>query len=189
MIRPMARFLPLALLLCMLLWSCNNAEPLHGTVFSPPQPAKRFTLQDQGGTLYRLGEPHTQATALYFGFTHCKDVCPQTLAKLARARERAGLSPQQMQIVMVSVDPVRDSPAAMRAFFTKLHVQAVGLTGSQAQLRPVYKAYGVAVQPQGNDIGHSDYIYLLDRQGRLREVLSPDTSLNAVASDLRTLVE
>ena len=189
MIEPMHRFLPLALLVCAALWSCSNGEPLHGTVFSPPLPPKRFTLIDQKGSRYVLAAPTPAFTALYFGFTHCKDVCPQTLVKLERAREEARLTPAQLQIVMVSVDPALDSPAAMRAFFTKLRVQAIGLTGSASELQTVYRAYGVAVQNLRHDIGHSDYVYILDKNGRARELLSSGATLQSVAADLRTLVE
>jgi|SRR5579884_1411745 len=188
MINPMRRFLPLGLL-AIAMTACAAAKPLHGTVFAPPQAAKRFPLTDQSGALYMLAQARPQVTALYFGFTHCKDVCPQTLAKLARARAAAGLTPQQLQLVMVSVDPRRDTRAALRGFFAKLGVQALGLSGSPASLRPVYRAYGVAVEPNARDIGHSDYIYMLDRQGRLRELLAPATAIDDIAADMKTLVE
>jgi protein SCO1/2 len=188
MIRPMPRFLPLVLL-CTAIVSCSGAKPLHGTALSPPQNAKRFALTDQNGSTYTLAASRAQITALYFGFTHCKDVCPQTLSKLAKARAAAGLTPQQVSLVMVTVDPHRDSPAALRAFFVKVGIQAVGLTGTAVQLQPAYRAYGVAVQPKKDDIGHTDYIYMLDSQGRLREVLSPGTAVADIASDLRALVE
>jgi protein SCO1 len=77
----------------------------------------------------------------------------------------------------------------LRRFFETTGVRAVGLTGTQAQLRDVYRAYGVAVAPVKNDIGHSDYIYVLDRDGRLRELLSSGTPTDDIAQDLRTLVD
>jgi protein SCO1/2 len=183
----MLRFLPLVLLFVLV--SCSAAKPLHGTVFSPPQPAKRFALVDQNGSPYELAQAGSQVTALYFGFTHCKDVCPQTLSKLSHARSLAGLTSQNASLVMVSVDPQRDTPAALRAFFAKLGVQAIGLTGAPGQLHRVYRAYGVDVEPEKNDIGHSDYIYLLDRQGQVRELLSPHAAIADIADDLRTLVK
>jgi protein SCO1/2 len=185
----MARFLPLAALACSALVACGGTAPLHGTVFSPAQTAKRFTLVDQSGLPFTLAAPRAQITVVYFGFTHCKDVCPQTLSKLSRARERSGLTPQRLLIVMVTVDPARDNPAEMRAFFARLHVQAIGLTASKTRLQPVYRAYGVAVEKMPHDIGHSDYIYVLDQQGGTRELLPSDVAVDALADDLRTLVK
>ncbi len=176
------------MLACICAASCAAAPPRHGTVLRPPAPAHRFVLTDQSGAAFALGARADRSTALYFGFTHCRDVCPQTLRKLAAARSRAGLTPLQLQIVMVTVDPKRDTPAAMRAFFSTLHVRARGLTGTPLALARVYRAYGAAVEPQHGDIGHTSSIYLLDNDGRLCELLPPSASTAAIADDLRALV-
>ena len=162
---------------------------MHGTVFSPPPQAHDFTLTDQHGRAYSLAQSRGQAVALYFGFAHCADVCPQTLALLGKARSRAGLTPQQLRIVMVTVDPSRDKGAALQRFFDKVGVQATGLSGARAQLQPVYKAYGIGIQRQKHDIGHTDTIFLIDAQGRLRELLDPSAAPSAVAADLRAIVD
>lgn len=175
---------------CALLAACAaHSQPLHGTELSPAKPAQRFTLTDQHGRAYTLGEERGQAVALYFGFSHCKDVCPQTLALLGKARAQAHLTPDQLRIVMVTVDPKRDTPAALADFLERVGVQATALTGSPQQLRGVYKAYGVDVDPQKNDIGHTDFIYVIDAKARLREVFGPDMPLHAVADDLRAIVD
>jgi protein SCO1 len=178
-----------AVLTLALTAGCSSNKPLHGTGFSPAQPEPRFRLTDQSGSPYVVAQQSKSFTALYFGFTHCKDVCPQTLQKLEKARDRAGLRPEQLEIVMITIDPARDTASAMRKFFSAIGVRAVGLTGTKAQLRKAYRAYGVAVAPEKNDIGHSDYIYVLDRDGRLRELLSSQMPINDIAEDLRTLVE
>jgi len=187
MVKLMPRIFPL--LLCAALVACASPKALHGTAFSPAQPAHRFTLQMQDGSAYVLAQSGHPPAALYFGFTHCKDICPQTLAKLGKARARAGLSPQQLSIVMVTIDRSRDTRPAMEAFFAKTGVQAIGLTGSRAQLAPVYRAYGVAIKPEKHDIGHTDYVYLLDREGRLTELISAQMSIQDIADDLRATVE
>ncbi len=142
------------------------------------QDRKPFSLSDARGS----------AVALYFGFTHCKDVCPQTLVLLDKARTRAHLTPAQLRIVMITVDPRRDSPAALRAFFARLGVRAVGLTGSKNELARVYRAYGVAVQETARDVAHTDDVYLIDANGRLRELLDSGSGVNAVAQDLHSVV-
>lgn len=154
----------------------------------PPQRAANFTLTDQNGGSFVLSESH-EAVALYFGFAHCKDVCPQTLALLGKARKKAGLTPAQARIVMVTIDPRQDSGPALRAFFKRVGVDATGLTGTPEQLRRVYRAYGIGVQPERGDIVHSDLIFLIDPRGRIRETLAPENSIEDVAADLRAVVK
>jgi protein SCO1/2 len=175
----------------LLLGACaqHAAAPLHGTQLAPSQPAAPFTLTDQDGKPFSLAQARGQAVALYFGFTHCKDVCPQTLALLGKARENAHLSPAQQRIVMITVDPAHDSPAALRSFFRRVGVKATGLTGTPAQLQRVYRAYGIAVQPQKRDIVHTDVIFLIDANGRIVETLAPETPVKDIAADLRTVLD
>lgn len=167
----------------------HASAPLHGMQLVPPERAVNFELTDQNGRPFSLAQSHGQAVALYFGFTHCADTCPQTLALLGKARARAGLTPAQVRIVMVTVDPRRDSPGALRSFFKKIGVDAIGLTGAPAALHAVYHAYGIGVEPQKNDIAHSDVIFIIDPQGRIRETLAPQSSLKDVAADLRAVVD
>lgn len=167
----------------------HTPAPLHGMQLVPPQPAANFTLTDQNGAAFSLEQTRGQAVALYFGFTHCSDTCPQTLALLGKARARAGLTPAQVRIAMVTVDPRRDSPAALRAFFKRIGVEGTGLTGAPAALKAVYRAYGIGVEPGKNDIAHSDVIFIIDPQGRIRETLAPRSSLKDVAADLRAVVD
>lgn len=163
-------------------------EPaLHGTVLRPPKLAPPIALTSQTGRPFSLARARGAVVALYFGYTHCTDVCPQTLVHLGTAAARSGLAAHAVRIVFVSVDPRRDTPAALRAFFAKTGVSATGLTGTRAQLAPVWKAYGVAVEPQGAQIGHSSYIYLIDARGYLREVLDASTPIAAIADDLRAI--
>lgn len=184
----MRRFVAIALL-ALAACAGKHSAPLHGTPLTPIKAAPSFTLTDQQDRPYTLASGRGQAALLYFGYTHCKDVCPQTLAMLGKAREDAHLAPAQLRIVMVTIDPKHDTPAALAAFFRKIGVKAIGLTGTQKQLAPVYKAYGVAIQPQKGDIGHTDMIYLIDAYGRMREVFGPDLGVHAVAADLRTVVD
>ncbi len=128
-------------------------------------------------------------TALFFGFTHCKDVCPQTLSLLGTARSKAGLNAGNLAIVMVTVDPARDTPAVLKQFVATRHVQAEALTGSSLQMHGVYRSYGVVIYPQKSDLSHTDYIYLIDAKARLREALSPQEAPGTVALHLRKLVD
>jgi protein SCO1/2 len=174
--------------LAAVLAACSQQPALHGTPLNPPQPAKSFTLIDQNGAQFSLAAQRGRAVALYFGFTHCRDVCPQTLAKLAKARERDGLTNAQLAIVMITVDRRHDSRAALRAFIRKIGASAIGLTGSETTLRHVYRDYGIEVKPESGDVLHTDTIFLIDSGGRLRELLDPGTPLEDIAADLRAVV-
>lgn len=166
--------------------ACSHQSAVEKKLVVPP--AHSFTLRDQNGSNVTVGVAGPGATALYFGFAHCKDVCPQTLAMLGRARALAGLNPQQLRIVMVTVDPAHDTPALLKAFVQKTGVQALALTGTNLQLHGVYRAYGVVIEPQKNDLGHTDYVYLIDRHAGLSAVVSPQTAPNTVARQLRNLL-
>lgn len=180
-----------ALLLLSVPAACapHASAPLHGMQLDPPKPAPDFALEDQNGKAFALSRTRGDAVLLYFGFTHCKDICPQTLAMLGKARSTAGFSPARVRIVMVTVDPAHDSPQALRAFFRKVGVDAIGLTGTRQQLRRVYQAYGVGVQPAKNDILHTDEIYVIAPGGNIVETLVPGMPMKDVAADLRAVVE
>lgn len=187
--KPALRLTILAALAMLASCAPHPKAPLHGMQLTPPRAASNFTLTDQNGAPFSLAQTQGQAVVLYFGFTHCKDVCPQTLALLGKARAQAKATPEQLHIVMVSVDPAHDTPAALREFFNRIGVDATGLTGSEAQLARVWRAYGVVVQPQKDDITHTDAIFLIDRQGRIVETLVPEMPLKDVAADLRSVLD
>jgi cytochrome oxidase Cu insertion factor (SCO1/SenC/PrrC family) len=90
---------------------------------------------------------------------------------------------------MISVDPKHDSPAALRGFFRRVGVEATGLTGTPAALARVYRAYGIVVKPEKDDIVHTDVIFLIDANGRIVETLAPQTPLKDVAADLRSVLD
>lgn len=179
------RFATALAALCLAFTACSQPSNVERTAATPQ--AYRFTLTDQNGKRETVGQANAPA-AVYFGFTHCKDVCPQTLQKLSRARTLAHLSPQQLRIVMVTVDPARDTRAALKAFVAKMGVDALALTGTSKQLHGVYKAYGVVIQPlKGGDLGHTDYVYLIDHNGRLAQVFTAEGAANAIAQKLQRL--
>lgn len=160
---------------------------LHGTPIAPPRPVAPFTLTDQAGRAFSFTQLRGRAVALYFGYAHCRDICPQTLKLLAAARRRAHLGAQIPAIVMITVDPRRDSPKALRRFFRRTGVHAIGLTGTGSALRPVYRQFGVWSGKHAGEIVHTDVVYLIGPKGRLREILDAGTPLAAIASDYKTI--
>jgi protein SCO1/2 len=134
-----------------------------------------FTLTDQDGKPYTLSAQRGHAVALFFGYAHCPDVCPTTLAALARAKRKLGAAGANFDVVLVTVDPARDSPAVLKRYVRLFDPSFTGLTGSAAQLRPVYDAYHVyhEIAPgkgssNGYIVAHSSAVQFISPAGRLR---------------------
>ena len=145
------------------------------------------------------GKPFTQANlagrpyAIYFGFTRCPEVCPTTLAKLARLRTRLGRDGEKVAIIFVSVDPGHDKPADIGRYVTLFGTPITGLTGNDAQLAAIEKAYGVYVakvpQPGGDyTIDHTAAVYLMGADGQFRTFLDHDETDEASLAKLKQLV-
>jgi protein SCO1/2 len=138
-------------------------------------PTFDFTLTDQAGHPFTLSRQRGRAVALFFGYTHCPDVCPTTLANLAHARSALGDAGRNIVVVFVTVDPRRDTPPVLREFVALFDRSFVGLTGTPEQLAPVYRAYHVThrivaepASATGYNVSHTSLVYFIDRDGRLR---------------------
>lgn len=171
----------LALLLIALLAACGS---------SPHAPD--FTLTSDRGAPWTLSAQRGQIVALFFGYTHCTDTCPATLAKLTKAM---AASHAPGEIAFVTIDPARDTPAVMHAYLRRFSgAPIVGLTGTPAQIDAVEHEYHMFAQrePAGRDRSgyeetHSAFTFLIDRSGRERFVREDDDTLAAFTSDLRRL--
>jgi len=145
-------------------------------VFVPSGPmAPDFTLTDQDGRPYTLSAHRGHAIALFFGYAHCPDVCPTTLAALARAKRKLGPGGEAFDVVLVTVDPARDTPATLKRYVRLFDPAFAGLTGSEAQLDPVYAAYHVYHRTaagkgsaNGYIVAHSSAVQFISPGGRLR---------------------
>lgn len=165
--------------LLTLLAACSGGGPT----------APDFTLIAGSGQPWSLGAQRGHPVLLTFGFTHCADTCPTTLAKLAHlARTNPSVRASRVQIAMVTVDPRRDSPAALRAFVSRFGGGIVGLTGSPASVQAVERAYHVWAQPlprkrghAGYDVAHSAAIYVIDAGGHIRGLYPDDESESTLA--------
>lgn len=181
-----------ALSLLIALAACSPAA-FDGTAL-PARAAPTFTLVDQTSHAWSLGSQRGKTIALYFGYTHCPDDCPLTLAKLSRAIVALGSRAAQAEIVFVTVDPARDTPAALAAYVRHFHgAKIVALTGSRAALHDVYAAYRVWSQRLagtsggGYDVAHASPVFLIDARGMLRVVHDDSDGTSAFVHDLREL--
>jgi protein SCO1/2 len=154
-----------------------NVLPEHGTPIDPPRPLSDFTLPSQDGTPLSLNMLRGKYVLLFFGYTHCPDVCPTTLADFVQVKRALGVAASQVQFVFISVDGERDTPPVLARFIQNFDASFIGLQGDDTTLSRIGKEYGlyykkekVAGTSEPYLVTHSSSAYLLDRQGQLRMV-------------------
>lgn len=149
--------MPLLAALLASLPGCDRLGPprFRGTPLEPARPAPDFVLTDHAGRRTRLSEHRGHPVVLFFGYTHCPDLCPLTLERLQRMRSELGARGEALRILLISVDPARDTPERMARYVRNFGPGVIGLTGSPAELALVRRAYGAyvtimpAAQPSG----------------------------------------
>jgi protein SCO1 len=149
-----------------------------------------FQLTDQSGHAVDQRLLKGKWSAVFFGYTYCPDVCPTTLQTLATAQRDLGARAKDFQVVFVTVDPARDTPAQLKAYLSSdsFPKGAIGLTGTTDQVAAVTRAYGVYFQKQGTgadySVNHSSAIYLMNPNGAYDSVISagltPDQTKDAL---------
>jgi protein SCO1/2 len=136
-----------------------------------------FTLVGADGKPFGTEQLNGKPYALFFGFTHCPDTCPTTLARLVKLRRDAG-GDSAFNIVFVTVDPERDGPGEVGAYSKAFGAPIVGLTGSPEQIAMVEKQFGIYAKkvPTGDDytMDHTATVLLFDRKGQFVATISPD---------------
>lgn len=161
----------------VLIWRQSEPEQIAstplGTIGGP------FTLAGTDGQPFASSKLNGRPAAMFFGFTHCPDVCPTTLARLARLRKQLGQGDDALSIVFVSVDPERDTPAEVGNYLKLFNTPVVGLTGTAAQVEQVKKQFGIysrkVEQPGGGySVDHTAAVILLDKNGQFVATLSPE---------------
>jgi protein SCO1/2 len=144
------------------------------TAYDPPRAAPALRLTDQDGRPFDLASLRGEPVLVYFGYTHCPDVCPTTLADI---REALRLVDGPVSVVFVTIDPARDDAAAMKTYVDYYQSGFIGLTGSEAEIAAAAEAWGVAYRKLASDsasgyaMAHSTDTYLVDGDGMLRHHL------------------
>ncbi|MET0934712.1 MAG: SCO family protein [Luteibacter sp.] len=170
-----------------------------------PQPAWRLTdvsghlpdldfkLTDDHGKTVTGADFKGKVTVMYFGYTHCPDVCPLTLTQLHVVLDRLGAQADNVRILFVSVDPKRDTPEIMHAYVNAFDKRAVGLVGSDAAVEALAKRYRSAFTREPDrsegvyEVSHSSAIYLFDANGKARLLATPSASQDDIVHDLHLL--
>jgi protein SCO1/2 len=169
----------------------------NATLFPTPRAVPEFALVDQDGRPFRRSDLAGRWSLLFFGFTHCPDVCPSTLATLAAARRELADLPEPLRprVVLVTVDPERDTAEALKTYVAFFDPSFTGVTGEAAAISTLTAQLGVAVRqgPRDEDgnytVDHTAAVFLVDPDGALAGIFSTPHTPDGIAHDYRRILE
>jgi protein SCO1 len=149
-----------------------------------------FSLIDQNGAPITDRDLRGRPFLVFFGFTHCPDICPTTLFEVSEILRTLGPDAKRAAALFITVDPERDTPAAMKDYLSSFDPQLIGLTGDPAAVAAVAKAYRVyskkvPLEQGGYTMDHTAIVYLMDKDGRFVAPFSLKRTTEAAAADLR----
>lgn len=190
-LRPAAALLALAAL-----GACGReaAPPFHSIDVTGATFGQGFTLTDHTGNARSLVDYRGKVVVLFFGFTQCPDACPSALSRMAEVRRRLGGEAADLQVLFVTLDPERDTQTLLANYTPAFDPSFVGLYGTAAQVAETAKGYKVfhakvkGQTPTSYTIDHSTFLYVHDREGRLRLMARESTSVEQLVSDLGRLL-
>lgn len=170
-------------------------QPLHGTELQGSRPAADFTLAGSTGQPVRLSDFRGKVVVLYFGYTFCPDVCPTTLATVARALRLLGPQAADVQVLMVTVDPERDTPERLARYLALFDPSFIGLSGPEEEIAATASAYGIYYEKRPTTsaatylVDHTATTIVVGRQGSVRLLFPFGATAEDMAADLRILLE
>lgn len=170
------------------------APEFHGMALDSLSPALDFALADADGRPVRLSDFRGRIVLLYFGFTYCPDICPATLTDLARAMETLGEQARETQVIMISIDPERDTPQRMAEYARAFHEDFLGLSGAPDDIAAIAGPFGVYYEKRPDATGehytmaHTATVTVIDREGYVRLVWPFGIKGAEMAEDLRLLL-
>jgi protein SCO1/2 len=173
-----------------LLTKSSSPSLVGDIVMNPPVPAPDFSLRDQQGMTISLSAIRGRVIALTFLDTQCLNLCPLQASLLGRAQSDLGKS-APLTVVVISVRPEADTPAAIASFADAhgLHAPYYWLNGPRSQLAGVWDSYGITVQVASGDLAHSSVIYLIDRRGYERVAFADVPEPSWIEGDVRLLAQ
>src|SRR5690606_7887333 len=188
-------FLSVAAALSGTLVACGKKEVVFkGSDITGTKLGREMAMQDATNTTRTLDDYKGKVVVVFFGFTQCPDVCPTAMARLAQSMELLGDDAKNVQVLMVSVDPERDTPEVLGSYVKAFSPSFVGLTGTPQQLSQTaksFKAYyakSPGATPDQYSMDHASSFYILDKEGEARVLVSGNASAEDIAADLRQLV-
>jgi len=174
--------------------ACKDQPAFKGSSLAGTHLGKGVAMVDQDGKPRGIADFAGKVVVAFFGYTHCPDVCPTSLAELAQVMQTLGPDAARVQVVMITVDPERDTPDVMKQYVTTFNPNFVGFTGDLAQLKAAatsFKAYYAKVPTKdGSDysMDHSAAFYLLDQKGEAQVLVNNNAGADALVHDIKLLL-
>ncbi len=199
LLTPLIRAMVVALAATLALVACDNKPPAPKAAFTNTDItgidyAQGFELTDHTGQKRTLADYKGKVVVVFFGFTHCPDVCPTTLAEMAAVKKELGADGDKLQVLFVTVDPERDTQQALADFVPAFDPSFVGLYGNAEQTARLQKEFKLFVQKVANKQGggysvdHTAGSYVYDPQGRIRLFVRSGQGPQTVLSDIKLIL-
>lgn len=193
----------------LVLWALVVLAAVAGVIIALRQPAQQgvpggadlplqaiggpFSLTGADGKPFGSAQLRGKPYVIFFGFTHCPDVCPTTLARLTRLRSELAQGDRPFEILFVTVDPARDGPAEVGAYSGLFQTPVIGLTGSEESIERVKKLFGIYSEKVGEGdnytVNHTATVFLMDRDGAFVSTISPEENHATSLEKLGRLTE
>jgi protein SCO1/2 len=180
----------IALGLVFALTACSSEPPpFRSTALQGVTWGKDFELGAHTGQRLRSADYRGKVLVLFFGYTHCPDICAPALAKLAQLTKALGQDASRVQVFFISVDPQHDSPEQLKKFLAGFDPSFIGLTGTADELGAVAADHMVFFkQAQGGRVEHTGMLFVKDTRGRMRLLMKESAPLDDMLHDLRLLL-
>jgi len=161
---------------------------LPGAIYDPPRPAAPLRLVDGDGVPFDLAAQRGNVVLVYFGFTECPDVCPETLGRWVEVHAALGADTSRVRFVFASIDPENDTPAVASAYARKFQPSFTGLSGTRAQVEETALAWGVA-PASGADRTHSTQVFVVGPDGMLRWGYGRSAGVEEITRGVRAIAQ
>jgi protein SCO1 len=176
----------------LLLAGCGPEKPWHATNVTGTMPALEFSMQRASdGLAVKADEYRGRVVVLYFGYTHCPDVCPATLANLADVLHKLGRDAEKLRVLFVTVDPNRDTLDLLKQYTEAFAPQIDGLRGNANRLADMARRYRVAYSVKTAPdyvVTHTSAVFVFDDKGRARLIALDTNDTAALADDVKRII-
>jgi len=190
MSKSVIRSVLVAICLACTIVACNKQPPaFRSTALEGVKWGRDFELTTHSGQRLRTTDYRGKILILFFGYTHCPDICAPTLARLAQLAKALGEDANRIQVFFISVDPKNDSPAQLKKFVSGFDPKFIGLTGTPEELNTVAIEHKVFFKSANTGrVDHSGMLFVKDAKGNLRLLIRESTPLNDMLHDLHLLL-
>jgi len=176
-------------LACALIACSKQPQPFRSTALEGVKWGKDFELTAHTGQRLRTVDYRGKVLVLFFGYTHCPDICAPALAKLAQLSKALGEDAKRVQVLFISVDPEHDNPAQLKKFLAGFDPTFIGLTGTADELGTVAADHMVFFkQAKTGSIEHTGMLFVKGTNGRVRLLMKESAPLDDMLHDLRLLL-